>query len=327
MTRPIPPTPPWDWHTWRSRSATRWTTSGNPRRCSMLATCRSGGSGITGRASRSISKTPTGIPSSSTSTPTLPSGPRTRRPWRPPNPYPLARKHGRGASPPFRSLPPEIVAPAKPALERASVPNAHRKPEETRRGASPPFRSLPPGIVAPAKPALERASVPNAHRKPEETRRGASPPFRILPPGIVAPAKPALERASVPNAHRKLEEGAGSPSSLSLGQLLHFLLRQALDAVEQGLHLSFGSVVCQDQFPGFRPVHDVGDPVVEARGSAPRDGEPAEPHAFLALDFREWLPAGLHTSCPLVEMVTRPPRRTADAPCSMLARMDHLGGR
>src|SRR6266508_1409058 len=29
---------------------------------------------------------------------------------------------------------------------------------ETRREASPPFRSLPPGIVAPAKPALEPGS-------------------------------------------------------------------------------------------------------------------------------------------------------------------------
>src|SRR5437660_2755368 len=31
-------------------------------------------------------------------------------------------------------------------------------PPETRRGASPPFRNLPPGIVAPAKPALEPRS-------------------------------------------------------------------------------------------------------------------------------------------------------------------------
>jgi hypothetical protein len=31
--------------------------------------------------------------------------------------------------------------------------------DDTRRGASPPFRSLPPGLVAPAKPALERRSM------------------------------------------------------------------------------------------------------------------------------------------------------------------------
>src|SRR5437867_5040259 len=36
------------------------------------------------------------------------------------------------------------------AAEGANVP---------RRGASPPFRSLPPGFVAPAKPALERGTL------------------------------------------------------------------------------------------------------------------------------------------------------------------------
>src|SRR5205814_10514344 len=30
----------------------------------------------------------------------------------------------------------------------------------TRRGASPPFRNLPPGLVAPAKPALEHGALP-----------------------------------------------------------------------------------------------------------------------------------------------------------------------
>src|SRR6058998_2894912 len=30
----------------------------------------------------------------------------------------------------------------------------------TRRGASPPFRTLPPGFVAPAKPALESGTLP-----------------------------------------------------------------------------------------------------------------------------------------------------------------------
>src|SRR6266545_229534 len=47
-----------------------------------------------------------------------------------------------------------------------AVPSTVRMAALPRRGASPPFRNLPPGIVAPAKPALEdrawRTGAPGA---------------------------------------------------------------------------------------------------------------------------------------------------------------------
>ena len=113
---------------------------------------------------------------------------------------------------------------------------------------------------------------------------------------------------------------------LALGELLDFLLGEAVDAREQRLHLALGRVVREDQLPGLRAVDDVGDPVIEARRSPPRDRDAALPHAFPAFDFREWLSAGLHTSCPLVGMADEGSSPSAATRCarSMALRIDHL---
>src|SRR5262249_53316876 len=71
-----------------------------------------------------------------------------------------------------------------PPLQGAAFPLNHHV---TRRGASPPFRNLPPGIVAPAKPALEcgtLAQLPgNISREnpPEHQRPPYDRPLRARP--------------------------------------------------------------------------------------------------------------------------------------------------
>ena len=116
-------------------------------------------------------------------------------------------------------------------------------------------------------------------------------------------------------------------AGLPLRELLDFLLGEAVDAREERLHLALGGVVREDQLAGLRAVDDVGDPVVEARRSAPRDGDAALPHAFPAFDFREWLSAGLHASCPLVGMadeVVLAVRGDSQRALDGVARIDHL---
>src|SRR5439155_13191863 len=51
---------------------------------------------------------------------------------------------------------------------------------DIRRGASPPFRYLPPGFVAPAKPALESGTLPRSRQVTGQSshRRAMGVPVR-----------------------------------------------------------------------------------------------------------------------------------------------------
>src|SRR6266513_2047827 len=96
---------------------------------------------------------------------------------------------------------------------------------------------------------------------------------------------PPPSRTSSPSSSRE-------PSPLR--ELLDLLLRQGLQAGQEGLHLPLARVVGEDQLLRVRAVGDVGHPVVEIRRSAPDDGDATHAHAATAFHFGERFAARVH---------------------------------
>src|SRR2546421_7358718 len=96
---------------------------------------------------------------------------------------------------------------------------------------------------------------------------------------------PPRSRTSSPSSSRE-------PSPLR--ELLDLLLRQGLQAGQEGLHLPLARVVGEDQLLRVRAVGDVGHPVVEIRRSAPDDGDTTHAHAATAFHFGERFAARVH---------------------------------
>src|SRR6266513_1252718 len=105
---------------------------------------------------------------------------------------------------------------------------------------------------------------------------------------------PPPSRTSSPSSSRE-------PSPLR--ELLDLLLRQGLQAGQEGLYLPLARVVGEDQLLRVRAVGDVGHPVVEIRRSAPDDGDATHAHAATAFHFGERFASRVHWPAKLTSAV------------------------